>query len=92
MDYGQAIKKIRKDMKQTQSVFGEAIGSDKSYISLIENNRKKPSLGFLEKIAEYSGKPIPVLLWNTLTIEDSKNKEAYPILKPSADSLIEMLF
>ncbi|MFZ2432506.1 MAG: helix-turn-helix transcriptional regulator [Lutibacter sp.] len=94
MDLGKAIKAIRKNKGFKQGNFCEKLGITQSYLSSIENNKKKPSVEVLEKIAETVGMPISILFWFTVTEEDvDKTKlEMFKLLKPSIDKLVTELF
>ena len=51
INYGDSIKDLRKHyLKLSQEELGERIGSDKQYISKIENYKTDPELKTLRKI------------------------------------------
>jgi len=95
MNIGQAIRHLRKEKASelNQSEFSKKIGVTQSYLSLIELGKRKPSIELLESISDYFKIPLPILFWFTVDESDiDKNKkDAYNILKPSIDSMIEML-
>ena len=62
MKYGKAIRAVRSARGLTQQTLAETIGLDSSYISLIENGRRVPSLGVLENIATALATPLYLLL------------------------------
>ena len=66
MDLGKAIKQLRKQKNYKQKQFCEIVEITQSYLSLIESNKKKPSLEVLEKIASKLETPFAVLFWFTL--------------------------
>lgn len=95
MNYGQAINNLRVNrMKQIQSIFAENVGITQTYLSQIENGQKKPSTELLERIAEYVDLPLPILFWYSVTEEDVKPDriEAFRMLKPTADVLVQSFF
>ena len=95
MNYGKAINNLRVDrMKQTQTIFAKSIGITQTYLSQIENGIKKPSTDLLDKISIYVEIPMPLLFWYSITEKDIKKRklEAYRMLKPAADALIESFF
>jgi transcriptional regulator with XRE-family HTH domain len=44
LDFGKALKRLRKDRKLSQEVLADLSGLDRSYISILERNLKLPSL------------------------------------------------
>ena len=95
MNYGKAINNLRVDrMKQKQTIFAKSIGITQTYLSQIENGIKKPSTDLLDRISIYVEIPMPFLFWYSITEKDIKNckLEAYRMLKPAADALIESFF
>jgi transcriptional regulator with XRE-family HTH domain len=95
MEYGKAIRDIRVNVvQQTQYQFAENLGISPTHLSLVENGNKKPSLYLLERIAEYSEIPMPILFWKGLTIKDVKSdkQEYFNRLKDSIDNLISAIF
>jgi transcriptional regulator with XRE-family HTH domain len=52
MDYAKAIRIARSIADLTQGELADRSGLDRSYLSLIEGGRRKPSIEALERIAE----------------------------------------
>lgn len=94
MDLGKSIKQLRKQKNYNQKQFCEIVEITQSYLSLIESNKKKPSLEVLEKIASKLETPFAVLFWFTLDSTDVEPRklEMFELLKPSIDKLITNLF
>lgn len=94
MNLGQSIKTVRKNKGFKQKDFCTKVGITQSYLSSIENGKKKPSIEVLEKIANTVNIPIPVLFWFTVTENDvdKRKLEMFKLLKPSVDKLIADLF
>ena len=44
LDFGKALKRLRKDRKLSQEELADLSGLDRSYISILERNLKLPSL------------------------------------------------
>lgn len=44
LDFGKALKRLRKDQKLSQEKLADLSGLDRSYISILERNLKLPSL------------------------------------------------
>ncbi|CDQ39497.1 helix-turn-helix domain-containing protein [Virgibacillus salexigens] len=49
---GKKVKNLRTRRNHTQKSLAASIGVSRAYIDAIENNRKKPSIGLLEKLAD----------------------------------------
>lgn len=94
MNIGQAIHTVRKNKKLSQTEFSKLIQIDQSYLSQIENNKKRPSMKLLEKISEVTNTPLPILLFYSLTEEDvePRKRELYHILFPKVKEMIGDLF
>lgn len=67
MDYSKAIRIARSIADITQAELADRSGLDRSYLSLIEGGRRKPSIDALEKIA--SALEIPFHLLTLLATE-----------------------
>ena len=94
MNIGKSIKHIRKMKGLNQKEFADLYGFNKAYISGVETGKQNPTIKMLEKMAKSFGVPLPVMFWFTFTeedVEDSK-KEAFKVIKPSIDSMIDELF
>jgi len=65
-----------------------------TYLSLIENNKKSPSIEILDTIGRKLGIPIPVILFLSLNEEDvSKDRrELFSMLNPSIHKFINDIF
>jgi len=55
---GQIIELARKEAKMTQSELAEKVGSNKSYISRIENGRTEPKVSTFYRIASALGRSV----------------------------------
>lgn len=95
MKYGTAISKLRVNrMKQTQNEFADGVGITQTYLSQLENNIHKPTRKLMEAISDYTNTPMAVWLWASLTPENipEHKVEAFRIIKPSMDALIQEFF
>ena len=88
MTIGKSIQLIRKRAKEDQATFSTAIGIGQAYLSRIENDRSKPTIKLIEKIAEHVSVPVPVLFWFGADEQDFDNVEAFRMLKPTIDSMM----
>jgi len=59
---GARINKIRKQRGLTQYQLADMVNADVSTVNKIENNKAKPSLGMLEKLAAALGVKVTDLL------------------------------
>lgn len=94
MNIGQAIHTVRKKKNLSQDKFSELVGIDQSYLSLIENGKKKPSMKLLEKISQETKTPLPILLFFSLSEEDvsPQKRELYHILFPRVKEMVGDIF
>lgn len=93
MKIGQSVKKVRKLKGVNQGEFSKTIGITQSYLSLIENDKRMPSMDLLEKMAKCFGMPLQFMLWFSITedqIADSK-LEFYRALKPAMDEIVNAI-
>lgn len=58
MNYGKALKIIRSSRNISQKKLGESVHVDPSYISLIEKNKRTPTIETLESIVNFLNIPI----------------------------------
>lgn len=94
MKIGTTIKEIRKKKGISQKEFAKSIDKTPTYISLIESDKKKPSLKFVQEVADYFGVPSYYILFKSMEEEDvvEEKRDAYKKLAPSITSMIEGFF
>jgi len=95
MNLGKTIKDSRiMHFKGNQYDFAEALGITQSYLSLLENNKKKPSPDLIKKIGDVCEIPLVIMLWHSLDENDvsEDKKESFKLLKPSLDALLKEVF
>jgi transcriptional regulator with XRE-family HTH domain len=88
------IKKLRKDKGINQITFAKELGISQTWLSLIESGKRKPEMKLLQRIADYFGIPIEVILWLSITgdhLSDEK-KKMFDAIKPTMDSIIQETF
>ncbi len=93
MNLGEIIKALRKQKALNQVQLSESCGITVTYLSLIENGKKEPTLSLLKTIANSLQVPLPILLFYALTEEDipESRKEFFNVIKPSIDSMLHNL-
>ena len=70
MNLGTTIKECRKLKKMTQGQLAERVGCSVSHLSLVESNKRHPSVPVAEIMAEALGMPLCVLIF---IAEERKN-------------------
>ncbi|WP_411267918.1 helix-turn-helix domain-containing protein [Ketobacter sp.] len=63
MDLGGTIKQCRKVKKLTLAQLSKECGISVSYLSLLENNNREPSINTVESISKALGLPLSVLIF-----------------------------
>lgn len=93
MKIGSIIKAERKKRGLSQSQLAARCSITVTYLSLIENDKKEPTVSLLRTIAENLNLPLPILLFMSLDDEDipESKKEFFNIVKPSIDSMLQNL-
>ena len=94
MDLGNVIKINRKKKGQTQNEFASLCGITQTYLSQIEGNLKEPNLSTLKLISENLNIPLPILFFLSMTEDDVQpnKREAFEIVRPSVNSLVNEFF
>jgi transcriptional regulator with XRE-family HTH domain len=79
MDLGKTIKHIRIAKKISQKELSESAGITQAYLSLIEGNKKEPSISKLDRISTALGIPVSILIYMSMdeTEMDEKQKLIY---------------
>ena len=60
--FGDNLRRFRLLKKLSQSALGEKLGFDKSYISVLENGKKNPTLTTIGKLAKAMGVQVQSLI------------------------------
>lgn len=71
MDYGKALRLARALTGLQQQELGQVAGIDPSYISLIEQGRRTPSLRLIHKLSRALGIPAHLFTFLAMEAEDS---------------------
>lgn len=94
MKIGKAISQVRKERNLSQTDLAIKSGISNSYLSEIENDRKKPDIGLLERICQELNVPIQILVLKAALEADIKDpekqrlvREIEPLVKDLADAL-----
>lgn len=86
----QLIKLARVAEGISQDELASRLEVSKNYISLVENNRREPSLDFLKRASIALEIPFVLLMWNKSECPKAKTKEEQAILL-QLDKLSEKL-
>lgn len=62
MMVGKTIRVLRVTRDLSQGKLARALGVSAGYLSLVEKDKREPSLGFLRKVASYFNMPVGFLL------------------------------
>jgi transcriptional regulator with XRE-family HTH domain len=93
MDIGDVIASVRRRKRLERIAFAKSLKISASYLSQVENNRKKPSIKLLKAIARELNVPLSVLLFDTLEdkhFPDESSKELFKKIQPIMDDLVEL--
>jgi len=65
-----------------------------SYLSVVENNQKEPSLEFLRNLSEKLAAPVPVLFFLAMDVQDipTPKREAFNMLRSSRQAMVSEFF
>ena len=93
MKIGSIIKAERKKRGLSQNQLAARCSITVTYLSLIENDKKEPTVSLLRTIAENLNLPLPILIFMSLDDEDIPEsiKEFFNIVKPSIDAILQNL-
>ena len=91
---GEAIKRIRLKRGFKQYEYAEIIGVTQAYLSGIEKGNKTPSYDLILKISKLERLPIAFIFWFSISEEDidERKVEAFRILKPTIDKMIDSIY
>jgi transcriptional regulator with XRE-family HTH domain len=94
MNLGITISELRKARKIKQHVFAERCNITQAYLSLIENNKKEPTLSILKEIASKLKVPLPIIFFLSIERTDvpEGKGQVYDAITPTVKNLIENLF
>lgn len=92
--YAIAIKNLRSRTGLKQRDFAKKVGISVPQLSLIERGGGHPSVKLIKKITSALGIPPAVFVWFTISENDitPEKREAYKILKPAIDAMLNELF
>ncbi len=88
LSIGQLIKFGRMGKKISQDDLAKKLNVSKNYISLIENDKKDPSINFLKNMAKLLNIPLVLLVWEKMDLPEGKTKEEKEIRK-QIDKMVE---
>jgi len=94
MNIGKSIKELRQEQLISQEDFAASVGVTHNELRAIEKGHEKPTLELLQQMADILNKPIFMLFWSAIELEDvPKGKhQGYEALKLTIDDLISVVF
>ncbi len=75
MQFGKTLKLIRVLKVIKQKDLAEKLGISPNYLSLIENDRREPSLSFIRAISKELGVPVSFLFLDTTSEEHMTDEQ-----------------
>lgn len=90
MGVGTTIKLLRVSAGLRQSDLADRLGVTSNYISLVENDRREPSLSFLQNLSEDIGVPLGLLFLNVELDQRVMSAEERALLHRIKDLILEI--
>lgn len=87
LSIGENLKLIRKQKKQSQTLFAKSLGISRTYLSDLENDRKSPSVETVKKIADKLNISTLYLLEGKKTFEDLSIEDRTRLRKEHLENL-----
>ncbi|MBX3412371.1 MAG: helix-turn-helix transcriptional regulator [Pirellulales bacterium] len=72
---GKSIRKLRADRGISQQDLAASAELTPSFLSLVENGRRRPSLAVLQRIAEALGVPEEAIVWDAVDLPKGLNED-----------------
>lgn len=95
MNLANKIIELRKKKGISQRELAQIAGLSPTYISMVENGKKSPTLKSLEKISNALDIPFPILSFLALDPEvdiKPEKREAFKFIAPAIMSMVEEFF
>lgn len=94
MNLGQAIKTVRANKGYSQGDLANLCKISISYLSVVENNQKEPSLEFLRNLSEKLAVPVPVLFFLAMDEQDmpTQKREAFKMIRAPLQAMVSEFF
>jgi transcriptional regulator with XRE-family HTH domain len=94
MQIGDAIASFRNLKGVNQKKMANDLGISVTYLSLVENNKEKPSIKKISEIAKYLNIPVSALLFKVLekkNFKDAKSRRLFKTAEPVVEKIINIL-
>ena len=88
MSIGRTIKFLRESAKLKQVDLADTLGVSPNYISMIENDRREPSLSILRKVSEKLDVPLALIFLESRLEELSED----PIRREISHKIMDLMF
>ena len=90
MGVGTTVRFLRLSAGLKQSELASRLGVSPNYISLVENNRRDPSLSFLRHLSDEFGVPLGLLFLDVDTDRGRRPAEERALLMRIKDLILEL--
>lgn len=90
MEIGKTIKVLRVAAGLKQTELARRVGVTPNYLSLVENERREPSLSFLRSVSEELDVPVGLLFLSVDTGKTAMSKEKQALLKRIRELILEI--
>ncbi|HVZ38335.1 MAG TPA: helix-turn-helix transcriptional regulator [Candidatus Kapabacteria bacterium] len=94
MNMGRTIKELRRVRGMNQQQLADSVPLSMTYLSLIEGNKREPSLATLRSICDVLGVPLPIVFFLALDVDDVKKEKrpAFEQLSPALRAFLKTVF
>lgn len=83
VEFGPVIKRFRNERGLTQKAVASKINVTPQHFSAVENGKKQPSFGFIDKFCKAVNVPPEVFFWEMVDIRDGISHEDKKIISLS---------
>jgi transcriptional regulator with XRE-family HTH domain len=90
MEIGTTIKILRTKAGLQQKALAGRTGFSQNYLSLVENNKREPSISFIRSVASALNVPIEFFLWNEFQPPNSIPNEEKAIVDEIRKLFLEL--
>ena len=90
MKFGPTIKNLRSRQSINQQVLADRIGVTQTYLSLLESDRKTPSINLINSLSKELKIPASILVYLTLNKDEVPKKEFFQLRKDYLKGLFVM--
>ena len=89
MSVGKTIKLLRVSSGLKQKELAPKVGVTPNYLSLVENNKREPSMSFLRALSKELNLPMGLFLWDTSKTVSAFNNEQKKLYEEIKDLIFK---